>query len=491
MRFDRSRATGWRYLATVLSGLLLIPALALLNAIPASAAIQTVTSGDFTFNFDDADTSAGATIVGYSGAGGALHLPTTYTDNGTSYTIVGIDDGVFENAGITSLILPSNLKRIGAHAFRGNSISSVTFPAGIEIIRSNAFADNDITSVTLPAGFDFISNSYQAFMDNDITSVSLPDSITMLPEGIFRGNQISTLVVPDGVTEIENNAFLNNQISNLTLGSAVESIGYGAFWGNSLTSITLPDSLHTIGANAFYSNDLTDVTIPASVTTIGSEAFHENPLDTVHFLGDAPTFADDGPWIPGADVTYLCAYDEAHGGGFSSPTWYDGFENHNASTNSVTGTFLNEHGSDITQTIACGDLLSEPATPVADGFDFNGWLINGDTFSFDSFRPAADVTIEASWLPTNAGGSDGGDDGAGGSDDGDQVDESGSDQDFNDDVVEDGDEAEEADEADEESDQLAATGQNLMRLFAAMAIMLLIAGATLVIAARRSLLRIE
>ena len=471
MKVDRSRATGWRYLATVLSGLLLIPALALLNAIPASAAIQTVTSGDFTFSFDDADTSAGATIVGYSGAGGALHLPTTYTDDGTTYTIVGIGDGVFENAGITSLILPSNLKHIGAHAFRGNSISAVTFPAGIEIIRSNAFADNDITSVTLPAGFDFISNSYQAFMNNDITSVSLPDSITMLPEGIFRGNQISTLVVPDGVTEIENNAFLNNQISNLTLGSAVESIGYGAFWGNSLTSITLPDSLDTIGANAFYINDLTDVTIPASVTTIGSEAFDENPLDTVHFLGDAPTFTGAGPWIPGADVTYLCAYDEAHGGGFSSPTWNDGFENHDASTASVTATFINAYGPGETQTVACGDLLSEPASPSTDGFDFDGWRINGDDVDFSTFSPTEDVTIEASWVPASTGGSDDDvDDDAGsgiGDDDGNE------------------------DAPAEELDALAATGGDFTQLLVALAIMLATAGAVLLLVVRRPAIRIE
>lgn len=470
MKVDRSRAVVWRYFSAVLSGILLIPAVAFLSASPAAASTQTATVGDFTLTFDDEDPSAGATITGYSGPGGALVLPSAYVYTGSLiYDIVGVADDVFESAGITSVSFPDSLKSIGAQAFRGNSLSSVTFPAGIEAIGSNAFADNDLSSVTLPDGFDFTPASYQAFMNNDITTVSLPDSITVLPLGIFRNNGISNLVVPDAVTEIGENAFLNNEISDVVWGTAVEVIGYGAFWGNDLTSLVLPDSLRTIGEYAFYLNELTEVTIPASIDTIGDSAFDENLLDTVHFLGDTPSFTGDGPWIPGADITYLCTYDEAHGGGFSSPVWNDGFEDHDASTNTVTATFVNEHGSETTQTVACGDLLTEPDTPIADGFDFDGWLINGDVFSFDTFSPAEDVTIEASWVPTNTGGS------------GDDDDHDGS---LDDDGDETADESDEASDGKVDSDVLTATGDGLKPWAVMIALLLLTGGGTMLILAR-------
>src|SRR5690606_28787000 len=111
MTQEQTKQRGWRLLAMSLCGLLLMPALVFLGAAPATAATQTVTVGDFTLSFDDADVSAGATIVGYSGTGGAVTIPDGYVASPTeTYWIVGIGADVFENAGLTSVTLPASLK---------------------------------------------------------------------------------------------------------------------------------------------------------------------------------------------------------------------------------------------------------------------------------------------------------------------------------------------------------------------------------------------
>ena len=48
------------------------------------------------------------------------------------------------------------------------------------------------------------------------------------------------------------------------------------------------------------------------------------------------------------------------------------------------------------QTIAYGDKVVKPVDPTLDGYDFDGWLLDGKTYSFDT-PVTADMTLTASW----------------------------------------------------------------------------------------------
>ena len=56
--------------------------------------------------------------------------------------IVSIEEGVFENKGLTSVTFPSVLESIGNNAFKDNDLMDLTIPATITDIGDNAFAGN-------------------------------------------------------------------------------------------------------------------------------------------------------------------------------------------------------------------------------------------------------------------------------------------------------------------------------------------------------------
>lgn len=344
-----TRTSPWHHAATLVVGLLLVPAAIWLGAVPASAAPVSETHGDITYEADDSNRPAGARVTAYGGAGGAVDIPDSIDIGGIEYDVVTIEQEVFQAADITAVTLGSNITTIRWRAFSDNQIAAVDLPAGLVTLEGYSFADNQLTSVALPPGFDFPTNA---------------------SAGPFRGNRIE--------------------------------------------SVTLLDSMTFVPLQAFYVNEITHVVIPASITEIRQEAFGFNPLATVDFLGDTPDFVGTGAWIPGADITYLCRYDVASGGGFTSPSWSDGQEVHVSSAKPVTVTFENAHGPDATSVVDCNAAILEPQDPVADGYEFVGWTINGDGFSFDDLVARVDVTIVAEWVPADStpGSGEGAGDGA-------------------------------------------------------------------------------
>lgn len=231
-------------------------------------------------------TTGGATVTGYTGPGGAVTIPASFTHGGHSFPVTTIGFFAFESKGLTSVVLPSSLVWIDHRAFAGNALSSVAIPNSVTTIDEEAFARNVLTAVTLP------------------------DTLTTISKRAFEGNVLETIAIPATVT----------------------AIGDGAFAFNRLATIAIPAAVISIGADAFSSNELTSLTIPDSVTTIGARAFGENPLASVTFDGAAPTIVagsdangsfgvsgDDGPIV----FFQPEFHDDAPGvtDGFTTPLW--------------------------------------------------------------------------------------------------------------------------------------------------------------------------
>lgn len=210
----------------------------------------------------------GATITKYNGDGGEIVIP----DELAGLTVTEIQDkprleGVFENKGITSVILPKALKHIGNHAFRNNQLTKVVIP-------------NDVKSIGI-----------SAFAVNKITEVDIPDSVTNIEESAFSGNQLIEVVIPENVATIGEGAFHTNNLIKVSISDGVTSIEADAFAYNQLKEVMIPNSVTNIGDRAFYFNQLTQVLVPNSVTSIGINAFgnnQSNPADlTIYGYADS------------------------------------------------------------------------------------------------------------------------------------------------------------------------------------------------------------
>jgi len=144
------------------------------------------TSGDWTYTVSNNQ----ATITGYTGAGGAVTIPSSVNGiavvqvgNGGSPSIFG-----WRNTSVTEITIPSSVKSVGDGAFEWcTSLATVTMQEGIETIGARAFLLTAISEITLPQSIRWVGESalikFNGWgIDSDDTPIALLgslDSITM------------------------------------------------------------------------------------------------------------------------------------------------------------------------------------------------------------------------------------------------------------------------------------------------------------------------
>jgi len=218
---------------------------------------------------------------------------------------------------LSSIILPTNLTRIGNGAFAGCGLIKIDVPANVTSIGASAFNDCEkLTNINLPANLTSIEEG--AFRDCEaLTSISLPDNVTSIQDHTFifcvklasvdfslnltsigymafRHCNLQTLNFPTGLKSIGDWAFDDcSNLKTISFPTGLISIGDHAFAGcNGITELHLPDGLITLGMSSFEACDgLKTITLPASLASIESFTFNgcfnlkeiisysENPLN--------------------------------------------------------------------------------------------------------------------------------------------------------------------------------------------------------------------
>jgi uncharacterized repeat protein (TIGR02543 family) len=223
------------------------------------------------------------------------------------YGVTTIRDYVFSSSGITSALISSSVKSIGANAFHSNgSLTSIEFAISsrLETIGESAFRETAITSFSIPN--NVISIGVSAFVSNTLmSSVFINDTarLQIIGDSAFFGSGITAINLPPSVTTIGTYAFMNTFL--------LESLSFG-----------IGSRLQTIGERAFQSTGIASVTIPASVTSIGNYAFHAaGDLLRVTFLGNAPSEVGEGPFDSISYQATAYVSDTATGFGDDESTW--------------------------------------------------------------------------------------------------------------------------------------------------------------------------
>lgn len=169
---------------------------------------------------------------------GSVEIPETVEYESVTYYVTSIGNDVFRwCAGLTSVTIGNNVKRIGDGAF-----GFCTELTSIIVEKENSVYDS--------------RNECNAIIETETNTL------------IF-GCKDTT--IPNSVTSIGNFAFNNcTGLTSITIPNSVTSIGDCVFYYcTDLSSITIPNSLTSIGQQAFGGcSGLTSITIPNSVTTL-------------------------------------------------------------------------------------------------------------------------------------------------------------------------------------------------------------------------------
>ena len=197
-----------------------------------------------------------------------------------------------------NVALNPNVKVLGG--FENNTwMRNIAVPAGVTEISDNCFSGCAFSSIALPAQMRRIGA--HAFSQNsNLASVTMPETLLSMGQGAFEWCEgLTSIVIPDSLRVIPKEAFNScPHLRTITWGNSVEEIGYAAFWAMAAVNLELPPTLKKLDDFAFAAcaNYLRTVTINSQIDTMGEAIFRHANLNKIRFtVGNPPAQTGEGP----------------------------------------------------------------------------------------------------------------------------------------------------------------------------------------------------
>lgn len=224
-------------------------------------------------------TNGTITITGYSGAGGAVTIPSTI--NGRQVTAIA--SWAFYATRITSVTIPDSVSRISDGAFFDCAyLTNIVVGTGATNIGDWAFAFcTNLTSICFRGSAPVLEGT-DVFYSNTAMVYYLPNTVGWGPTLGGRPAILTNIPVPFSYITTNNTITITGYsgtdgspaIPEIIDFLPVTAIGKNAFVYSSITNITVPNCIRTIGDIAFFGcESLVGVKMGAGVTNIGSEVF--------------------------------------------------------------------------------------------------------------------------------------------------------------------------------------------------------------------------
>ena len=302
-----------KFLALLLSALLLLPSLALSGCgekLPEWMSWSESPVEDFQYTLSS-DGQA-VYIQKYLGTDERVVVP-SHIDGLPVTSLKGVPrdesgfiiDGVFEeNTTVKEVVLPATLEAVGISAFgECVSLTNVYIPeaSALEVVGDSAFwGCASLEALDLSSTSVWITSSYAFNGCTALKEIRFPETLTEIRDRAFLNcSSLMELQFPSALTTIGDEAFLQctslrrvNIPVNLDL-TAIDSIRFNEV--PALEQITVDEGRKSLDGYAFFAlTGTTEIIIPATVTEISPDVFFiYGDNVSIKFLGDCPELIYD------------------------------------------------------------------------------------------------------------------------------------------------------------------------------------------------------
>ena len=275
--------------------------------------ISTTPSSCFTVS-DNGDGTG--TITDYDAScGSKVKIPNQI--NNLTITKIGnastTESKIFSRKGIKMLIFPDTLEYIGNASCMGLNGADIVIPSNVKVIGDHAFAWGTMRSIQLNEGLETIKVG--AFEFNALTYLKIPSTVrnlnvTFASANLLEGDN-AFIYARDENGKIDNTylvSFGDRTRKDVVIPSNIATIGLASFVSDTgIETVTIPDSVTTIQTYAFWSmNSLKEVNIGSGVVNIHSSAFYVVPNLTTININLKENAIDGSPWgATGATVNWM------------------------------------------------------------------------------------------------------------------------------------------------------------------------------------------
>lgn len=176
-----------------------------------------------------------------------------------------------------TLYIADGMPHVDSTHKKQTDFTKAVLPQSVEVIDNSAFYGTKISSINLPSGLRRIGKlSFHNCAD--LKSVDIPDSVESIGEATFQNcSALSSAKIGGGLRQVSYRLFKSSGLEEITVPSSVKQIGKEAFADcKNLKKVVIKNGVKEICDNAFWNSAFPEIEIPASVTKFGKNITSKN-----------------------------------------------------------------------------------------------------------------------------------------------------------------------------------------------------------------------